>query len=188
MPTVNYQSLLKEKYGINKNVSNVLSRAELEALWQKLEHESEFHKLIQSLIRKNQELANNNKQLGGARWRAERSLSQLQGNYKTLKVSYRDLEQQLTAMDAQTPSSAPPQELGPLLKTNQALTQKLEKLESTNQDLKAVNDELKKDNKDLKTIVDKVRLDLARRTRELLTYEDHELRKAMVRMFKGILG
>lgn len=57
-----------------------------------------------------------------------------------------------------------------------------------NDELVDVNDQLKKENKDLKNIVDQIRLRLARDIDELLRYEDSELRKAMIRLFRWTLG
>jgi hypothetical protein len=54
--------------------------------------------------------------------------------------------------------------------------------------LTEANTQLKKDNKDLKNIVDQIRLRLARDTKELLEYEDNEIRKALIRLFRWTLG
>ena len=48
--------------------------------------------------------------------------------------------------------------------------------------------QLKKDNKELKNVVDQIRLRLARDTKMLLQYEDSEIRKALIRMFRWTLG
>lgn len=47
---------------------------------------------------------------------------------------------------------------------------------------------LKKDNRDLKNTVDKIRLGLAQRIRDLLEYEDSEIRRALLTWFRGTLG
>ena len=48
--------------------------------------------------------------------------------------------------------------------------------------------QLKKDNKELKNVVDQIRLRLAHDTKMLLQYEDSEIRKALIRLFRWTLG
>jgi hypothetical protein len=55
-------------------------------------------------------------------------------------------------------------------------------------ELAEANNQLKRDNKELKNIVDQIRLRLARDTKMLLQYEDSELRKAVIRLFRWTLG
>lgn len=54
--------------------------------------------------------------------------------------------------------------------------------------LVGVNEQLKKDNKDLKNLVDAIKLKLAKDTKKLLQYEDSEIRKALIQLFKWTLG
>jgi chromosome segregation ATPase len=63
-----------------------------------------------------------------------------------------------------------------------------EKLEKDKAELFRVNEKLKKDNKDLKNLVDAIKLRLAIDVKSLLRYEDSEIRKALVRLFKSTLG
>ncbi|MEA5505057.1 hypothetical protein VB735_18480 [Halotia wernerae UHCC 0503] len=61
-------------------------------------------------------------------------------------------------------------------------------INSQNNDLIKVNDQLKKDNKDLKNIIDGIKLQLTIDIKRLLQYEDSEIRQALIKMFKSILG
>lgn len=82
-----------------------------------------------------------------------------------------------------------------LKKENTALKDKLQDLTSFNKDLDAklkksnlINEQLKKDNKDLKNVVDAIKLKLAVEVNQLLKYEDSEIRKALIKLFKSTLG
>ncbi len=50
------------------------------------------------------------------------------------------------------------------------------------------NDELKKDNKKLKNIADQIKLKLAIDTKQLLQYQDSEIRQRLIKLFKWTLG
>jgi hypothetical protein len=71
---------------------------------------------------------------------------------------------------------------------NLTMATRVDALASNNNELLEANDQLKKDNKSLKNIVDAIRLRLARDTNELLKYEDNEIRKALIKLFKWTLG
>ena len=71
---------------------------------------------------------------------------------------------------------------------NKTLSSKVQTLSTQNDELVDANEQLKKDNKDLKNIVDQIRLRLARDTKMLLEYEDSEIRKALIRLFRWTLG
>ncbi|PPS45924.1 hypothetical protein [Chroococcidiopsis sp. TS-821] len=82
-----------------------------------------------------------------------------------------------------------------LKKENTALKDELQNVTSVNKDLNAklkksnlINDQLKKDNKDLKNVVDAIKLKLAIEVNQLLKYEDSEIRKALIKLFKSTLG
>ncbi|MDJ0692165.1 MAG: hypothetical protein QNJ41_27195 [Xenococcaceae cyanobacterium MO_188.B32] len=68
------------------------------------------------------------------------------------------------------------------------LEAKIKTLTAKNKDLIKVNQELQKDNKNLKNIVDRIKLQLAIDTKKLLRYEDSELRKEIIKLFKWTLG
>ncbi|PSB11022.1 hypothetical protein C7B62_07180 [Pleurocapsa sp. CCALA 161] len=65
---------------------------------------------------------------------------------------------------------------------------KLKKLLADNDRLQKINAELKKDNKRLKNIVDLIKLRIAQQTKEILQYEDSEIRKAVIKFFHSTLG
>ncbi|MGF1542743.1 MAG: hypothetical protein ACFCU5_20270 [Pleurocapsa sp.] len=65
---------------------------------------------------------------------------------------------------------------------------KLKKLLAENDQLQKINAELKKDNKRLKNIVDLIKLKIAQQTKEILKYEDSEIRKAVIKFFHSTLG
>lgn len=78
---------------------------------------------------------------------------------------------------------------------NLNLEGKVQNLISSNKDLEAklkitssINEQLKKENKDLKNIVDAIKLKLAIEVNQLLKYEDSEIRKALIKLFKSTLG
>ncbi len=68
------------------------------------------------------------------------------------------------------------------------LEAKIQSLFSHNNELTVAYEELKKDNKNLKNIVDKIKLKLAIDVKNLLQYEDSEIRRALVKWFKGTQG
>lgn len=70
----------------------------------------------------------------------------------------------------------------------QTLSSENKTLEATVKTLTSINDRLKKDNKDLKNIVDAIKLKLTMDMNKLLQYEDSEIRKAVIKLFKSTLG
>ncbi len=70
----------------------------------------------------------------------------------------------------------------------QSLSSKNDTLEAKVKTLTSINDQLKKDNKDLKNIVDAIKLKLAMDMKKLLQYEDSQIRKAAIKLFKSTLG
>jgi long-subunit acyl-CoA synthetase (AMP-forming) len=64
----------------------------------------------------------------------------------------------------------------------------LKKLSADNDQLQKINEDLKKDNKRLKNIVDLIKLKIAQQTKEILQYEDSEIRKAVIQFFHSTLG
>ncbi|BAY10753.1 hypothetical protein [Calothrix sp. NIES-2098] len=71
---------------------------------------------------------------------------------------------------------------------NKSLDLQLNTIKSQKNELIQVNDQLKKDNKALKNLIDAIKLKLAIDTKRLLQYEDSEIRKALINMFKSTLG
>lgn len=79
-------------------------------------------------------------------------------------------------------------EIQDILTKNAALESKIKNLSSQNAELTSANEKLKKDNKALKNLVDEIRLKLAINTKQLLRYEDSEIRQALVKLFSWTLG
>ena len=75
-----------------------------------------------------------------------------------------------------------------LLSKNSDLENQAKKLMSSNTELLKANEELKKDNKALKNLVDQIRLKLAISTKQILKYEDSEIRQALAKFFSWTLG
>ncbi|MEH2304030.1 hypothetical protein [Nostoc sp.] len=71
---------------------------------------------------------------------------------------------------------------------NNFVEDRLKAITSQNKDLIVVNERLMKDNKALKNLVDEIRLKLAINTKKILQYEDSEIRKAVIHLFKSTLG
>lgn len=257
------QNALKEKFGINKNISQPLNKEECEKLLHLLTREPSAAKLISSYADKNSNLGHNNATFGRARSRAEDKLADLQERHlqlkeytasieqanKTLESKKKDLEDKQKQLEFKVQNlSSKNQSLNSQLqslisqnneleKTNiklnnelieanikwQQQTEALEKIEAANLTLEnrrkllesqqnqliaevkslsdeknsliskvdtltEVNTELKKDNKNLKNLVDQIRLRLASDTKALLEYEDSEIRKAVIRLFRWTLG
>lgn len=86
------QSLLKDQYGINKNISNAFNLQQCEQLIELLEQEQTVRLLTESFASKNGELRNNNRRYGQERSRAENKLNSLQANYQELEKSIQSLE------------------------------------------------------------------------------------------------
>lgn len=72
--------------------------------------------------------------------------------------------------------------------TNKVLEVKLKNANTQNSELVQANKQLQNDNKALKNIIDEIKLKLAINTKQLLQYEDSEIRKALIHMFKSTLG
>jgi chromosome segregation ATPase len=183
---VELQNILKVKYGINKNISQPLSLDECERMLDLLEREPSAIKLIESFAQKNGILGRNNATFGRQRSLAENRLEALTQDYQELESSVQALEASSAALTNRKQQLEQEQqklevEVETLAATNRILDNKVEELTTA-------NDRLKRDNKDLKNIVDAIRLRLARDTQELLKYEDSEIRKALIRLFRWTLG
>jgi chromosome segregation ATPase len=187
------QTILKEKYGINKNVTQSLSLEDCEGLLVLLSNHPSAEKLVEAFVEKNSELSQNNRYYGQRRSQAEKKFEQLQAENEKLEQAIADIEQandklgdrkrflneERQALEAQ---------ISTLTTKNQSLSVKVQTLTTRNDELVEANDQLKRDNKDLKNIVDQIRLRLARDTKMLLEYEDSEIRKALIRLFRWTLG
>ncbi|MGD1862458.1 MAG: hypothetical protein ACFB0E_21130 [Leptolyngbyaceae cyanobacterium] len=194
MPSKSHlQSLLKEKYGINKNITQSLSAEDCKTLWETLQKQPSSVRLVESLLHKNQELSQRNRFFGLRRSQAERKWEKLKVENEQLERSIIDLREHNEKLgDRKSLLSKEQQtleiEIRQLTAQNQLLNAKVTNLSTHNEELTEANDELKRDNKELKNLVDQIRLRLARDTKMLLQYEDSEIRKAMIRLFRWTLG
>ncbi|OUC13430.1 MAG: hypothetical protein B0A82_17365 [Alkalinema sp. CACIAM 70d] len=241
------QSTLKNKYGINKNITQPLSKEDCERLLYLLSREDSAVKLVQSYASKNASLGSNNAAFGRARSQAEHKLEVLKAEYLELEKSVSSiedakltletrkvvLEEERKALELEVSKrkavleeerkalelemakrkavleeerkalelemakrkaaleeerKALELEVTNLTSSNQVLSSKVQTLTTQNDELTTANTQLKKENKDLKNIVDQIRLRLAKDTKELLKYEDSQIRKAVIKLFQWTLG
>jgi len=187
------QAALKEKFGINKNVSQPLSQEECEKLLDLLHQEPSMVRLVVSYSNKNFTLGRNNANYSRAHKQAERKLETLQADYLQLEQSIASMEAAKKDLKIRKGSLEAGQkkleiEVQMLSSKNQSLDSTMQTLTTQNDELNIANSQLKKENKNLKNIVDQIRLRLARDTKELLQYEDSEIRKAVIRLFRWTLG
>ncbi len=190
---VELQTQLKDQYGINKNVSQSLSRDECAALIERLSQDDSVAKIIAAYVDKNTTLGKNNATYGRARSQAETKLQTLQTEYDDLEASIAALEstnqtlntrkQQLES-DRQTLST----EIEKITAENQQLGTQVTNLNVLADELTDANDQLKKDNKALKNTIDAIKLRLTKDIKQLLRYEDSEIRKALMKLFNSTLG
>ncbi len=170
------QDKLSEEYGINKNITAALSQEECANLLLILQNEPSVLSLVASFSSKNRELGRNNSRYGTQRSQAEKKLAKIQAENQALQQSIQDgLDKEPRELQAR---------LQALETRNQQLIGTLQTLESSNQNLSEANAELQKDNKALKNLVDKLKLRLALDLKQLMKYEDSELRKAAARIFR----
>ncbi|ASC69491.1 hypothetical protein XM38_004180 [Halomicronema hongdechloris C2206] len=187
------QATLKEKYGINKNITQRLSAADCENLLNLLDTQSSAERLVEVFVDKNNELSNNNRYFGQRRSQAEKKFERLQAEHHQLQKSIAELEAKNNNLGERKQGLFEEQqaleaEINKLTSENRNLSVKVQSLTTHNDELVTANDQLKKDNKELKNIVDQIRLRLARDTKLLLQYEDSEIRKALIRLFRWTLG
>jgi len=192
-PKDKLQNALKEDFSINKNISQVLSYKECERLLELLYSEPSAAKLVSSYAEKNFSLGHNNAVHGRARSQTEKKFAALKSEYLQLENFIASIEQDKTDLESKKKFLEEEQkkleaEIQDLSSKNQLLASQIQNLSTENNALTAVNTQLKQDNKDLKNIVDQIRLRLARDTKMLLQYEDSEIRKALIRLFRWTLG
>ncbi|MGD1949275.1 MAG: hypothetical protein ACFB14_06475 [Leptolyngbyaceae cyanobacterium] len=187
------QTILKEKYGINKNISQSLATEDCQQVLAILQREPSTIKLVESFAEKNTDLGQRNQYFGRLRNNAEKKLQKLQSEYQQLENQIASMEQaKIGLIDRKEIITKETQVLEADIKRLSAekkiLAGKVQTLTTHNDELVEANMQLKKDNKELKNVVDQIRLRLARDTKMLLQYEDSEIRKALIRMFRWTLG
>ena len=180
------QDILKNKHKINKNISKSLSVQECEEILNLLQNKPGAIKLINSFITKNEQLSKNNRNLGRQKSQAQKKQQKLEqeiAEIEKLNKIRSDRKEQLFKEQQELD-----QKIIELSTHNTELLNQVQHLTNQNDELTDANKKLKKDNKDLKNIVDQIRLRLARDTKMLLEYEDSEIRKALIRLFRWTLG
>jgi chromosome segregation ATPase len=187
------QTILKEKYGINKDISQALKKEECEQLLNILDDEPTTVKLIESFVKKNSSLGKNNQYYGTLRYQAEKKFLSLQSEYLELEESIKTLEESKITLDNRKKQLEEDRkkieaEIQNFSSENENLKAKVQILNSDNKQLIGVNDQLKKENKALKNIVDEIKLKLAIEIKGMLRLEDSEIRKGLVKLFKSTLG
>ena len=192
-PKEELQTILKEKYGINKNISQSLAAEECEQLMITLQREVSMVKIVQSFVEKNTNLERRNQHFGLLRINTEKKLQKLQSEYQQLKIQINSMEKSEAGLSDQTQvvtaeTTALQTDVKRLSTEKQFLSNKIQTLITHNDELVEANTQLKKDNKELKNVVDQIRLRLARDVKMLLQYEDSEIRKALIRLFRWTLG
>ncbi|MDV3348152.1 hypothetical protein QGP82_05590 [Leptothoe sp. LEGE 181152] len=187
------QAILQNRYGINKNISQPLDTEDCEQLLATLQSQPSAVKLVDSYASKNSELGKSNRHSNQLLSDAEKKLQKLQSEYQYLELQIATMEKakanlsepkQVTSKEKATLEA----EIKRLTAEKSYLDSKVQNLTTQNDELVDANTQLKKDNKELKNIVDQIRLRLARDTKMLLQYEDSEIRKALIRLFRWTLG
>lgn len=187
------QDILKDQYGINKNITQSLSQDECDQLLELLSNTPSVDRLVAAFVQKNNELSVNNRTYGLQRSNAQKRLDHLVKDYQKLEDTIAKQEKKNKSLAEQEELLKREQaelqkRIAGLAQQNQGLASKVQTLTTLNDNLIDANEKLQKENKDLKNIVDQIRLRLARDIDELLRYEDSELRKAMIRLFRWTLG
>jgi regulator of replication initiation timing len=189
------QNILKERYGINKNISQPLSSLECQQLITLLSSETGVAKVVESFIDKNKELTTKNQQLGKRVVKAEKEVDFEQERVEVLKN-----ELKLARMELQNRQGGvnPIQDLSQESSIENGvpmLTERLKMLEremtvltSDNKKLVEVNDDLKKDNNEMKNIVDAIRLRFSLEVEQVLKSDNSGIRRAITQMYKSVLG
>ncbi|WP_250565194.1 hypothetical protein [Adonisia turfae] len=187
------QAILQNRYGINKNISQPLDTEDCEQLLATLQSQPSAVKLVDSYASKNSELGKNNRYYGQLRSNAEKKLKKIQSEYQELEVQIAMVEKAKANLSERKQiitkeTAALEADVKRLTAEKLHLNSKVQTLTTQNDELFEANAQLKKDNKELKNIVDHIRLRLARDTKMLLQYEDSEIRKALIRLFRWTLG
>ena len=155
------QTVLKEKYGINNNISDVLDKEECERLLTILDHEPIAVKLVESFAEKNSTLRKNNASLGSRRYHAETKLSSLQSEYLQLQESIKNIEipkseSTLKKKQLEQETRKIEENIKQVTTENKNLKTQLEALNQSNQNLSKVNLQLEKENQELKSLEDEL--------------------------------
>ena len=182
------QTVLEEKYGIKKNISQSLEVEACEKLLTTLKGEPITVKLVRLFVEENADLERKNRRCGSLRTNAEKKLQELKLEYHELEMQIATMENSKAGLnDQQRTIDAETQTLRANIERlsveNRNLAVEVQTLFTQSDELVEANNQLKKDNKELKSVVDQIRLRLARDTKMLLQYEDSdEIRRAFMRV------
>jgi chromosome segregation ATPase len=202
------QDVLKDKHKINKDISQNLTAEECRQLVELLSNgNTGLEKLLTAYAGKTSDLRGNNISLGKLRASAENKAEKLQREYQELQNRIKAIEDNNVVPGGrkkllENEAKELEQQIGKLQAENQLLTTTVKKfdadkilltednheLKKDNRELTEANHELKKDNKRLKNLVDAIRLHLSRDVKDMLGKKDGELRKALAKSYKSILG
>jgi len=86
------QTILREQYGINKNISQALATEDCEQLLVTLQSQPSAVKIVDSFAEKNADLGKRNQHFGRLRSNAEAKLRSLEADYQQLEVQVADME------------------------------------------------------------------------------------------------
>jgi chromosome segregation ATPase len=188
------QTTLKDKYKINKNISECLTEEECYQILGVLSSgNSGLEKLLNTYADKNGHLSKNNAFYGRQRSAAERKAAQIQQECEELQKNIAEMELKKSELgDRKTVLYLEYQQLQQQVQQleNDKLefSSKISQLTSNNQQLTKVNHDLKQDNKRLKNLVDAIRLNLSKSVKGILRNDDSEIRKALAKLYKSLLG
>ena len=188
------QNILKDRYRINKNISQDLTTAECRQLINILSTESQgLEKLLTAFAEKNSNLGRNNANLGRQRSIAQKRVERLQVEFQELQQTIEQIESNKLLLESrkcqlEQESAQLERQIESLQTQTKQLDLKVTALDANNHQLTQVNHELKQDNKRLKNLVDAIRLNLSKNIKGILGKEDGEIRKALAKMYKSIIG
>jgi regulator of replication initiation timing len=181
------QTILKDKYKINKNISEELTADECRQLLSMLSQGNvSLEKILAAYADKNSALGKNNALYGRQRSSAEKKAIQLQQEYKELQQNISQLGNRKTAVSSEQQRLV--EQVKTLEEQKLQLSSKIKQLDSSNNELVKVNHELKKDNKHLKNLVDSIRLKLSKDLKDILIIDNSEIKKALTKLFQSTLG
>jgi predicted nucleic acid-binding Zn-ribbon protein len=189
------QNILKERYGINKNISKPLSVVECQQLITLLSSETGVAKVIESFIDKNEELANTSRKLGKRNVKLAKEIeveqekaTVLQNELKLARMELQNRQGGVSPIPNPSEASSIDNQVPILTDRLKMLEREMNTLASDNKKLVEVNDELKKDNNEMKNIVDAIRLRFSLEVEQVLKSDNNGIRKAIIQMYKSVLG
>lgn len=181
------QTILKDKYKINKNISEELTADECRQLLSMLSQGNvSLEKILAAYADKNSALGKNNALYGRQRSNAEKKAIQLQQKYEELQQNISQLGNRKTAVSSEQQRLV--EQVKTLEEQKLKLSSEVRQLDVRNNELAKINFELKKDNKHLKNLVDSIRLNLSKDFKDILTSDNSEIKKALAKLYKSLLG